>query len=49
MARTQLAAGVNNLFEKDPPLCLSCSLNGLDASHYDVPGRFWYVKLDVGF
>jgi iron complex outermembrane receptor protein len=48
-ARTQISAGINNLFEKDPPLCLSCSLNGYDASHYDVPGRFWYVKLDVGF
>ena len=49
MKRTQIAAGVNNIFEKDPPICLSCSLNGYDASNYDVPGRFWYVKLDIGF
>ena len=25
---TQFTLGVNNLFSKDPPICLSCSLNG---------------------
>lgn len=37
--------GVNNLFDKAPPLCLSCSLNGYDASTYDVPGRYMYVAI----
>jgi len=46
----QLTAGVNNAFEKDPPICLSCSLNGYDASTYDIPGgRFWYVRADLRF
>lgn len=46
----QLTAGLNNVFDKDPPLCLSCSLNGYDASTYDIPGgRFWYARVDLKF
>ena len=45
----RLAAGVNNLFDEDPPICLSCSLNGYDASNYDVPGRFWYLQASYKF
>lgn len=37
--------GVNNLFDKAPPLCLSCSLNGYDASTYDIPGTYMYVAI----
>lgn len=45
-----LAFGVNNAFDKDPPICLSCSLNGYDASTYDIPGgRFFYVRADIKF
>lgn len=45
----RLSAGVNNLFKKDPPICLTCSLNGYDAGTYDLPGRFWYASLDYKF
>ncbi|MFP7722930.1 TonB-dependent receptor [Lysobacter sp. A3-1-A15] len=46
----QLTAGANNLFDEDPPICLSCSLNGYDASTYDIPGgRFFYVRADLRF
>ena len=44
-----VSGGVNNLFDKDPPVCISCSLNGYDASTYDLPGRFWYVEASVKF
>jgi len=45
-----LTFGVNNLFEEDPPICLSCSLNGYDASTYDIPGgRFFYLRADIKF
>ena len=40
-----VAVGVNNLFDKDPPACLSCSLNGYDPNAYDTPGRFFYLRL----
>ncbi len=50
MKGLQLTAGLNNVFDKDPPICLSCSLNGYDASTYDIPGgRFWYLRADLRF
>jgi iron complex outermembrane receptor protein len=48
-SRFALTAGVNNLFDKDPPACLSCSLNNYDPTTYDVPGRFGYARLSYGF
>lgn len=44
-----VSAGINNIFEKDAPICLSCSLNGYDASNYDLPGRFSYVEASIKF
>jgi iron complex outermembrane receptor protein len=43
--RWSVAAGVNNLFDKDPPACITCGLNNFDPTTYDVPGRFGYVRL----
>ena len=42
--RFEFAAGVNNLFDKDPPGCISCGLNNFDPTTYDVPGRYFYVR-----
>lgn len=47
--RTVLSAGVNNVLDQDPPICETCSLNGYDASTYDLPGRFAYLEAKVGF
>ncbi len=44
-----LTGGVNNLLDKDPPICLSCSLNGFDASNHDLPGQFWYFRGTLSF
>ncbi|WP_244501593.1 TonB-dependent receptor domain-containing protein [Sphingomonas gellani] len=44
-----LTLGVNNLFDKDPPACFSCSLNNFDPTTYDIPGRFGYARLSYGF
>ncbi|KAF1014801.1 MAG: Vitamin B12 transporter BtuB [Stenotrophomonas maltophilia] len=50
MKGLQLSVGLNNVFDKDPPICLSCSLNGYDASTYDIPrGRYWYLRADLRF
>jgi iron complex outermembrane receptor protein len=40
-----VAVGVNNLFEKDPPGCVTCGLNNFDPNAYDAPGRFYYLRL----
>jgi iron complex outermembrane receptor protein len=45
----KLSAGVNNLFNKSPPVCVTCSLNGYDAGTYDLPFRFWYISADFKF
>ena len=38
--------GVNNLFNRDPPISRSATLNGYDASTYDIPGgRFAYLEI----
>ncbi|HEX7111880.1 MAG TPA: TonB-dependent receptor, partial [Mizugakiibacter sp.] len=44
-----IAAGINNLWGKNPPVCVSCSLNGYDASTYDLYGRFSYVEASLKF
>ena len=44
-----ISLGVNNLFDANPPVCYSCSLNGYDASTYDLPGRFLYAQAVVKF
>jgi len=49
MKGLRISAGVNNLTGKDPPICLSCTLNGYDASTYDLPGRFWYARVGLDF
>ena len=41
------ALGVNNLFDKDPPACISCGLNNFDPTTYDVPGRYFYARATV--
>jgi iron complex outermembrane receptor protein len=41
----RIAAGVNNLFDKDPPGCITCGLNNYDPNAYDAPGRFFYLRL----
>jgi iron complex outermembrane receptor protein len=41
------ALGVNNLFDKDPPGCVTCGLNNYDPGTYDVPGRYLYARATV--
>lgn len=47
--RLRISGGINNVLDEDPPVCLSCSLNGYDASLYDLPGQFGYIEASVGF
>ncbi|MEO6297604.1 MAG: TonB-dependent receptor [Dokdonella sp.] len=44
-----LSAGINNIFDRSPPICVSCSLNGYDAGTYDLPGRFSYISLNIKY
>jgi len=44
-----IVGGVNNLFGVNPPVCLTCTLNGYDAGTYDLPGAFWNVRVKYKF
>lgn len=44
-----LTLGINNLWNRQPPICVSCSLNGFDASTYDLPSRFIYAQAGITF
>ena len=48
-ARVTLRAGVNNLFDKDPPLFTSYSNSNTDPSTYDVLGRRWFIGMRARF
>lgn len=45
----EIEAGVNNITDKMPPTCFSCSLNGYDPSNYDPEGSFGYVRATLKF
>ena len=47
--KLQVSLGANNIFGKEPPVCLTCSLNGYDAGTYDLPGSFWYMSAEYRF
>lgn len=44
-----LIAGINNLWDRQPPVCVSCSLNSYDAHTYPLPDRYGYIQAKVKF
>ena len=38
------ALGVNNLFEKETPGCITCESNNFSQSVHDIPGRYFYAR-----
>jgi iron complex outermembrane receptor protein len=43
--RITLTVGGNNLTDRDPPGCFTCSINNYDPTSYDVPGQFYYGRI----
>lgn len=43
------SAGVNNVFDRSPPACTTCTLGGYDATTYDLPGRYYYTSATLKF
>ena len=43
--RLTFTLGGNNLTDKDPPGCYTCSINNYDPTTYDVPGQFFYGRI----
>ncbi|SDB98733.1 iron complex outermembrane recepter protein [Sphingomonas sp. YR710] len=40
-----MTAGVNNVFNLNPPACNTCTGPNFDATTYDIPGQFGYLKI----
>ena len=47
--RLSLGLGVENLFDKDPPLMPHVYSNNTDTLHYDVFGRSYRLNLRANF
>jgi iron complex outermembrane receptor protein len=45
----QVGVGINNIFEKDPPLSYTAFANTFNAAVWDAPGRFWFVQYNQKF
>jgi len=45
----KLQLGVKNVFDKETPVCRSCTINGFDGTLYPIPGRFVYGRASVQF
>lgn len=42
--RFNFALGVNNLFDKATPGCVTCEANNFSQSVHDIPGRYFYAR-----
>jgi outer membrane receptor protein involved in Fe transport len=49
--RSQLSIGVNNLFDKQPPLMYENNTNNAntDAMNFDLIGRYYWARWTVAF
>ncbi|PHS51450.1 MAG: TonB-dependent receptor [Alteromonas sp.] len=45
----RITLGVNNLFDTDPEVSYSTFANSFDPSMYEIPGQFFYTRLNVNF
>jgi iron complex outermembrane receptor protein len=46
--RLRLTIGVNNVFNKQPPVCFTCDSANFDPTTYDLPGQFGYARVSFG-
>ena len=45
----RITVGVNNLFNTDPEVSYSTFANSFDPSMYEIPGQFFYSRVNVNF
>ena len=41
------ALGVNNLFDKKTPGCVTCEANNFSQTAHDIPGRYFYARASI--
>ena len=42
--RFTVAAGINNVFDEDPPVCFPCGVLGMSIVVHDLPGQVGYIR-----
>lgn len=47
--KMQVALGINNVLDEDPPPCRACDLNNYDGTIYPVPGRYIHARAAIKF
>ena len=45
----RITLGVNNLFDTDPEVSYSTFANSFDPSMYEIPGQFFYTRVNLNF
>ena len=45
----RITVGVNNLFDTDPEVSYSTFANSFDPSMYEIPGQFFYSRVNLNF
>ena len=45
----RLTLGVNNLWDTDPEISYTTFANSFDPSMYEIPGRFFYGRVNLEF
>ena len=46
---TKLTVGVNNAFDRYPPIVLGAFNDNYDTANYSIRNRYWYVSLTKKF
>lgn len=46
---TTFTFGINNVFQKDPPISMTAFINNYLWYYYRIPGRFFYGRIQVQF
>ncbi|MEY2492579.1 MAG: hypothetical protein QOH24_1530, partial [Verrucomicrobiota bacterium] len=46
---TRITVGVNDAFDRNPPIVLGAFNDNYDTSNYSIRNRYWYVSLSKKF
>jgi len=46
---TRVTLGIDNLFDRDPPVSTAAFSNSFDATQHRIPGQFYYARVNVDF
>jgi len=45
----KFTVGLDNVFDRDPPVSMAAFANSFDATQHRIPGQFYYARVNVDF